>query len=538
MAENPEFDLLIVGSGPSGVQAAQVALQNGIKVGLIDIGFTEDKYEKLIPPMSFSEIKKSDPNQSFYFLGENEEAAFQSQAKAGAHLTPPRQHMIRDMEKIFPIESSTFLPLQSTAQGGLGVSWGSNVFGLEDFELNKIGIDPIEIKSFYKETAYEIGVSGDSNDDLAKLIAKDIPLQRPLLLDSMGQSILKIYQKKRAQFLKNDFILGQSVLANLSEPIQDRSANPHWDMDFWSDAKKSVYRPQFTLSRILKEPSFYHLPGRQAIFFKEADCVSLHCKNVRNNNSEVFKTKCLLLAAGAIGSGRIALRSFSEFKTKIPILCNPNLWVAALHWPLLGRPVQDARYSLAQLTSLLRVKEDPQDYVLAQFYSYRSLLLSRLLLNIPLPPSFGLLFTRLILNSFTCVNLHFSDHPSPLRWLQLKEGGETLLAHSEFSVQEKKTLRTREHQMLNKLFRLSCFPFGVSRPAHGASIHYAGTLPYSRELKPLTCDPSGKLHGTSRVYVGDGSTWNYLPAKGLTFTLMANARRIASHIAKELIKSN
>jgi choline dehydrogenase-like flavoprotein len=50
----------------------------------------------------------------------------------------------------------------------------------------------------------------------------------------------------------------------------------------------------------------------------------------------------------------------------------------------------------------------------------------------------------------------------------------------------------------------------------------------------LTTEPSGRLRGTRRVYVVDGSVFPALPSKGLTFTMMANANRIACGIREEL----
>ena len=38
---------------------------------------------------------------------------------------------------------------------------------------------------------------------------------------------------------------------------------------------------------------------------------------------------------------------------------------------------------------------------------------------------------------------------------------------------------------------------------------------------------NGRLKGTSRVMVADGSGLTYLPAKGLTLSLMANAHNVA-----------
>lgn len=536
MKKNSDFDILIVGSGPSGVQAASEALKKGLKVGLVEIGYTDDHYHKLIPPKPFSEIRKTDPNQGSYFLGDNPEQAFQSQAKAGAHLTPPRSHMIRDMEKLFPTESETFSPLQSTACGGLGVSWGANVFSLEDFELKRIGINPDEMKKFYRETSEEVGVSGQTEDSLAPLISNHLLVQPPLVIDTNAQKILDTYQKKQKTFLNHHFYLGQSLVAVLTKQLVDRKPNPYWDMDFWSDLSQSVYRPIFTLRELKRNPLFTHIPKKIALKFENSQTspshVFLHCRDMDSGSFETLNTKRLILAAGAINSGKLAHVSLNSFNTPMPILCNPNHWVAAVHLPMLGRKVEDARYSLAQLTALQRTENDPEDYVLGQFYSYRSLLYSRLLSNLPLPPALGLPFLRFLITSFTCVNLHFSDKPTPRKWLKVKQRGEEtiLQANYERTPDEETELRQNEKRFVRALLGLNCIPLGINRPAHGASIHYAGTLPFSDESKPLTCEKNGKLRGFDNVYVADGSTWNFMPAKGLTFSLMAGARRIAAQV--------
>jgi choline dehydrogenase-like flavoprotein len=44
----------------------------------------------------------------------------------------------------------------------------------------------------------------------------------------------------------------------------------------------------------------------------------------------------------------------------------------------------------------------------------------------------------------------------------------------------------------------------------------------------------GVLRGIPHVYVADGSILPYLPAKGLTLTLMANADRIGTKVLQAL----
>jgi hypothetical protein len=535
VAERPSFDVLVVGSGPSGVHAAVEATARGAKVGLVDVGYNEDPSLTRIPSEPFSQIRNGDPCQREYFLG-NPNESLKNLGRTGAHLTPPRQYMIRDAEHLFPISSETFLPLQASSAGGLGVSWGANVFTMEDFELNKMGLPSSEIEAYYNQVAADIGVSGGREDDTAPRIANLSPLQPPLQLDSNAQSLLTNYVKRRGKHHQRGLLLGRSVLAVLSEAQGERTANPHNDMDFYNNAGRSVYRPQFTLEALDRLRNFTHIPFHLAESFEDVPHhgVKLRGRNLRTGLAWEITARRLILAAGAINSGRLALSSFRGIAKRLPILCNPNIWVAALNLSMLGRPARDARYSLAQLTALSRSCAS-DDYVVAQLYSYRSLLYFRLLPALPLPPELGVFFLRLVQTALTCVNVHFADSPAPSKWIELAQGEKhSLSAHYELPSEQAADIRRRERTTLRSLVSLRCVPLGISRPTAGASAHYAGTIPFSDKDEPFTTDRTGRLHGTRNVYVGDGSTWKFLPAKGLTFTLMANARRVAKEAVSSL----
>jgi choline dehydrogenase-like flavoprotein len=538
----PNYDVLIIGSGPSGVHAAHEAVTAGYKVALVDIGYTVDpKLRDRIPHKSFSEIRASDPNQDIYFLGDDPETILRNQDRAGPHLTPARQYMIRNMDSLLPLESESFVPLQATGSGGLGISWGANCFVYEDSELRKAGIPPEELRPHYITTALEVGVSGKTDDCTAPMIANmdSSAIQDALPIDSNAETILKHYINKKKKYNNKGFFLGQSLLAMLSRPLGNRSENPLFDMDYWTDSGLSVYRSQFTLDKLQAFPNFTYLTGYLATHFtEEHDAVTLHCRQVDSVQVEQYTARKLLLAAGAINSGRLALASFQDFSQRLPILCNRNHWVAAINLSMLGRSARDQRHSLSQLAILMQTDFDGPDYVVAHIFSYRSLLWFRILKNIPLPQRLGILFLRFIATAFTCINIHYPDHFSPNRWIQLKnnEGGAILQAHCEFTAEEDAWLNRNERRLLLFLARLRCIPLGISKPIHGASIHYAGTLPCSEDEKPFTTEASGKLRGTKNVYVADSSSWRFLSGKGLTLTLMANARRVAAQAIRDLKK--
>ena len=76
-------------------------------------------------------------------------------------------------------------------------------------------------------------------------------------------------------------------------------------------------------------------------------------------------------------------------------------------------------------------------------------------------------------------------------------------------------------------------PMLIQRPVTGHAIHYAGTLPMRRTPGRYECHPNGRLSGTSRIYIADSASFSSLPAKNMSFGMMANAMRIAAEAARE-----
>ena len=65
----------------------------------------------------------------------------------------------------------------------------------------------------------------------------------------------------------------------------------------------------------------------------------------------------------------------------------------------------------------------------------------------------------------------------------------------------------------------------------GSGIHYAGTIPMSREKDLFCVDKNGKSFAYKNLYIADGASFPSLPSKSITFSLMANASRVASLIS-------
>ena len=160
-------DYIVVGSGATGAQAAHTLVEHGAKVAMLDVGYRDDKYKHLIPDQDFTTLRQQDNDQHRYFLGDELEGVPWGKVKVGAQLTPSRQFMVRDVERLIPLLSDTFTPMESLAYGGLGNGWGLGCFVFSDSELDQAGLHCSEMKAAYEIVSQRIGISAARDDATA-----------------------------------------------------------------------------------------------------------------------------------------------------------------------------------------------------------------------------------------------------------------------------------------------------------------------------------------------------------------------------------
>jgi hypothetical protein len=268
--------------------------------------------------------------------------------------------------------------------------------------------------------------------------------------------------------------------------------------------------------------------------------VKVFCRDVNTAETKEFHASRLLLCGGAVNSARIAFQSLPIQACETPFLNSPGVFFPCSNLAMLGKRPGTRRLSLAQLSGILVPPEDPAELVSFQLNHYSSLLLFKLVKEMPLPPWAGLLTARLLVSSLSVVGVYHADSPnsgSSLRLLR-DNNGEGAVVHVKHTPdpETERTRAQREKQLMSSIRKLNYVPLGTVRPKWGTSMHYAGTIPMSARSLPNTLftDRNYRLGGSVSVFVGDSSTWNYLPAKGLTFTIMANARKAAASVLATL----
>jgi choline dehydrogenase-like flavoprotein len=140
-------------------------------------------------------------------------------------------------------------------------------------------------------------------------------------------------------------------------------------------------------------------------------------------------------------------------------------------------------------------------------------------------------------SSLVIAGLHHPDAPGGTKYVELtadpaRPTGDALRGFYSVTDAEQAQTRRRERKFVTALRMLGCYAIRRIYPGYGSSAHLGGTLPFSRDERAFALAPDGRLHGTANVYVADGSGLRYLPAKGVTLTLMANAHRVAEAVGR------
>lgn len=523
-------EYLVVGSGCSAAMAAQTLVELGANVTMVDVGLENPDYHKQVPQKNYIEIRKKEPGQHKYLIGENAEGVVWGDIGKGAQITPPRQYMVDQTGTYLRLKSDTFSPLESLGYGGLGIGWGLQCWEFSDADIRAAGLDETRMRDAYETVARRIGISA-TKDEASPYTMVDLKSYQPSpKMDRNHARIHKKYKAGKKYFNRKGFVLGRTPLALLTRDMGKRKKYAYRDMDFYTDNDQSAWRPWITVNALKKKRNFTYIGGHLVTRFTEKrGFTEVECLTVPGNKKVTLRCKNLLLCTGALGSGRIVLRSMGGKRDRLPLLCNPYSFIPCIQPAMVGREVEPKKLGFAQLSLFL--DEDRKDFnvSIASLYSYQSLMLFRLMGQVPF---LGFADARHIMQYFmsglVIMGVHHPDSRTDTKYVQLVRDaksptGDHLKAHYVLSGQERQEFSRREKKYIAAGRHLGIYAIKRMNPGYGASIHYAGTLPFSDEDKLLTLSRSGRLHGTKRVYVCDSSGFNYLPARGLTFSLLANA---------------
>lgn len=521
------FDAIVIGSGPAGTFSAYAL--RGKNVLVLDVGYKPPPSTNL--DGNLFKLRQTEPDLFGPLIGENFESLHNlHQRTISLKLkSPGLSYVVKDSEKFAPTSSSTFEAVSSFAQGGLANAWGAGVYRFTESDLQGFPIGAAELEPFYDELTAHMGICG-SEDDLKPYFGNGAGLLEPIRLSGFAADLLERYRASGDYFHRNRLYIGHARLAVLTRPHNNRPAYEYNNLEFFQPHDPAVYNPAYTLNDLAAQGLVTYKPGYLALRYSEADghvCVT--ARNLETGELDTFRGKALLLAAGTLNTTRLALQSNDDYETRLPILDNPMSCIPLFRWDKIGSALEVNDSSLAQLNL---VYEGPPSYetLQATLYGTTGPLRSDVIFNLPLTLSANLTWTKYLAPAMGLMMLFYPGKRDPSNYVKLNRAGQMEIHY------EAEPLGQVEERIIRTLRRIGYHGFSAlcQYPKMGSSLHYAGTLPMSPRPAPYETDSEGRLSGYQRVYVVDGACFSALPAKNLTFTIMANAMRIGAGLRGSL----
>ncbi|MCC6805857.1 MAG: GMC family oxidoreductase [Deltaproteobacteria bacterium] len=520
------YEVIIVGAGASGTFAAMQL--RGKKVLVVDVGNTPSAGAAALQGNLY-DLRRAREEMHDELIGE----AYESLHNISHEYLSPKlkapllRYVVDETAALSPIVSDGFYTVTSHARGGMANAWGAGVFPFTDRELKGFPITASDLAPYYRALTEHIGISG-TTDDLAADFPDNGALQPPLALSRIGTDLLSRYEQRRSAVQRRGIRIGRSRLAVLTREHHGRAACEYDNLEFFKPHIPAVYNPAYTLDELVRDGQIDYRPRSLALSYEEReDGVALRVRDLTTQTEHTVTAKKIVIAAGTLNSSRLVLRSRNDLSARLPLLDNKISYVPFLQPWLIGGALEEKSFATAQLSVVY--ERDPAP-LFSTFYGLTGPLRSDYLLKFPLTLRDNIAAAKYLSPAMAIVQVFYPDVPHPENHVSLNAGGALQIAYGR---QEAELI---ERELIRAFLRLGYFshPSLCQFPTAGNSFHYAGTLPMQREPGPYQTHASGRLSDTRHVYIADGAALTWLPSKNLTFTLMANAMRVADHVRKDL----
>ncbi len=523
-------DVTIVGSGVAGVAAALRLADHGIRCLIVDVGIQPNNNA----PLRENFYKLRQRKDLFELMigrdFERVQCISRDASPVPAKLTAPRiRYVSEESQRYGPVQETNYAAVQSFAAGGLANAWGAGLYRYSARDLQGFPVDAPDLSPYYDRLDREIGVSGEY-DDLARYFGETGVTQPPLRLSRKAEWLMARYARKRVRLNRKGVFLGRPRLGVLSEPWSGRPGCDYSNLEFWQPELPYIYNPTFTLRRLIRDDFVTYRRGLLVRSWSaNGQTVTVRATGCDSGAGASFETKWLLLAAGAIGSGRLALASREDFSSRLDLLDNPTIQFPLMLLRFIGKPLETDCFGLTQLNLVYDVSED-ESPLQASILEITSPARSEFFSSLPLAARDNLCFIRHLVPAMLVMQLFLPARPGQAAKLSLGVDGKMRIEGPP--VEKPRELVRSLVRVMRKLGVTTHGSLAVYPPP-GHGVHYAGTLPMSESPSgPYQCDRYCRLFGSRNVYVVDGAAFPRLPAKNYSYTMMANAMRVADHVAQ------
>jgi choline dehydrogenase-like flavoprotein len=521
--------IVIIGSGPAGVAAAQALADTGRRVTILDAG---DRIEAGRMDV-FDTLASSEPEQWSPELIRRARRAFPVGIKhvplkpAYGSLFP---YALDDPDLPITCENADTLP--SLAYGGLSNSWGASILPVHQRDITDWPISLAELEPHYRAVLRFVPIAAEY-DELAGAF--------PLYTDSPGmlrrgpqtEMLLSRMHRHPDALRTAGFSLGASRLAVITSMEHSHRCR-YSGMCLYGCPYGSVYNASHTLEALIRDDKVEYRGGIYVDRLTEAgDSVTIDFHQRRRATEKGRLTAArVFVACGSISSTRLMLDSMGRGQSTRQLQDSQYFMLPML--TTRAAPISAATQgnTLAQIFIELDNARISMHTIHLQLYGYNDLMLSALTKRFPIAVDGLERALRPLLGRLVAIQGYLHSAESPRLTLHREADRMRVVGDGE-TVGAASVRRLIRHLTANRhLFGMMPIPQLVQIGRPGKSNHLGGSLPMRHEPDEQETDTLGRLPNWDRVHVIDASVLPSIPATTVTFSVMANAHRIATTVSE------
>lgn len=520
------FDVVIVGSGPSGVSAAFPLLEAGLNVLMVDGG----RQPAVSPPdKPFLHQRAVDGSQWKWMVGEDFYALRQASAISPKLRVPTHSFVFERFEEENRIEAPELLAIGSLASGGLSNAWGCGVARLSSDELADYPLPPQEFLRSYEIVSRRIGLSGANDDALSDYFGVDEWAEAPIPIDRLQETLFERYRRRRDLFTATGFHLGRSRVAALSRDHDDRQSCDLSGNCLYGCSRGALYSALEDLKRLKQYPNFSHRPGTIVdAISRGTNLASLTGRGPEGPVS--LQARRMIVAAGTLATTRLILQAL-DHRDRLSLQSSPTAAFVVIVPRFLGQRHQPA-FGLGQLSFVLDLDDGLLGY--GSLFNPAGIPIAEFSRHLPMLKSAGIDVLGSLLSACAVGNFFLPGHLTRAT-VHLAQD-RSLKVEGTFGSSLPASMAKAQRRLRSHFLRLGALvlPRSFRVGKIGSDIHYSCTLPM-RAIPTLgETTPEGEVIGLEGIHVADGACLPALPAKPHTLTIMANADRIGRRLAARL----
>jgi choline dehydrogenase-like flavoprotein len=523
----------ILGGGPAAVACAHELLKAGRKVIMVDPcrPLPADR-------IALIEAFHKNPDRESFVARMREWRRELPPALRAKRLPFSSPHAYADLDRILPAQIRGASVLRSLAAGGLSAMWGATVMPMRAHSFKGWPVTPDEMAPFYRAVAEIMNIPfvHDALED----IYPNFGAAPPLALSLQGAQVMANLLNNQKSLKEDGIIFGRCRSAVGNTYAVNSEGCVYCGLCMYGCPYRAIFNAEYAIERLRTKSDFMHKTHFVAENFEEKENgVTVRLRHLDNSNEETLTCERLFVACGAPASLQLVAGAMKWFDREFYLTDTQLVTIPAFlrHRCRVGAIPQ--ANALGQLFVEIADPAICDELIHLQIYGFNpfisDMLRARCGKFFPGDKLLQPLFDRLMLimaylpgqisgRIALRVNPPAQGNGLPLAVYTGEPNSRTLPA-----------VRALRHNLKVHARAFGWYPmlYFTEIPEPGASNHLAGGLPMRAAPSPQESDRLGRPYGLRRVHLVDGACFSHLPAEHLTYTIMANAARIASQSTKE-----